>query len=109
VDEPSASFSRQEMGRRIKRRRDDLQLLQRDVASRIGMHPTSYSSLERGAKTLIQPEQLARLVDVLETTADYLLQRSEERGEIPNLLCQGVQVGVTQMLGSPLLTVAEAP
>jgi len=63
----------EEMGRRMRTRREALHLLSYEVARRIGMPAPTYSKLERGSKKLIQPQQLARLACVLETTVDALL------------------------------------
>ena len=72
-----------ELGVRCRERRLDLRLQQKDVAAYIAMTRSMYSLVEQGRKQRIAPEQLARLADVLETTTDYLLQRSEERGRVP--------------------------
>ena len=105
------AFSRLELGRRLKRRRDDLQLRQYEVADRVGMHRSEYSALERGHKSLIHPVHLARLARALQTTTDYLLQLAgeEDRGVIPPRPCSGVQAGATLTLDSPMLTASEAP
>ena len=89
-----------EMGRRIRRRRDDWQLTGAEVAEAIRMSPSQFSTLERGGQSLIRPEQFARLAAVLHTTTDYLLQLSEERGDIPAMPCRGEQVPVN---GWPVL------
>ena len=83
-----------ELGRRIRRRRDDWQLTGREVAEAIQMSSTQFSTLERGGQQLLRPAQLARLAEVLRTTTDYLLQLSDERGDIPAMPCRGEQVPV---------------
>jgi len=69
---PDDSFL-EEMGRRMRTRREALHLYSYQVAGKIGMPAPTYSKLERGSKKLIQPQQLARLARVLETTVDALL------------------------------------
>ena len=91
-----------EMGRRIRRRRDDWQLTGGEVAEAIRMSPSQFSTLERGGQRLVRPEQFARLAEVLRTTTDYLLQLSEERGDIPAMPCRGEQVPVD---GWPVLPI----
>ena len=98
-----------EVGRRIRRRRDDLQLYQADVARRIGMTAGQLSNLESGRHARMQLRQLRALALVLETTVDYLLQLSEERGPIPPRRCPGAQLGATRTLCSQSTHGASGP
>jgi transcriptional regulator with XRE-family HTH domain len=88
-----------EFGRRVRRRRRILDLTQAEVARRIQMGPGQYSRLESGEYRKVQVEQLARLADVLHTSLDYLLLRTEEDpGVIPPRYSPGEAqclVGVT--------------
>src|SRR5262245_16358577 len=72
------------LGRRCRRRRSDLQLLQKTVAAYLGMRPSAYSQLEKGRKLRISPQQLVRLTEILQTSADYLLGLQGARGTIPD-------------------------
>ena len=73
------------LGRRCRRRRSDLQLMQKTVAAHLRMSPSAYSKLEKGLKLRISPEQIVALTQILQTSADYLLGlRGGERGEIPD-------------------------
>ena len=98
-----------EMGRRIRRRRDDLQLSQVEVAHRIDMTGSQLSNLEQGRHARMQLRQLAELARVLETSTDYLLQLTEARGHIPPRRCPGAQSGATPVLCSQSLTQPVAP
>lgn len=73
-----------EMGRRLRRRRDDLQVPQYEVAAAVGLDVSSYSLLEAGKRQRIKPQQLAQLAQVLHTSSDYLLQLSDDRGVVPD-------------------------
>jgi transcriptional regulator with XRE-family HTH domain len=72
---------------RVRRRRQVKGLTQKVVADAIGMRPANYSRLEKGEYQSIQLEQLYRLVQTLETSADYLLSLSDDQGVIPPILC----------------------
>jgi transcriptional regulator with XRE-family HTH domain len=60
-----------------------LGLNQRALAARIGVPSPHLSRLELGRSVAIGLEELRRLVEVLDTTADYLLGLSDDPGEIP--------------------------
>lgn len=81
------------VGKSLRRRRLDLDLKPADVARRSGMHRSVYWALEAGRKKSVQPEQLKRLAEVLETTTDYLLQRrgDEDRGPLKKMQDGGVR------------------
>ena len=74
---------REELGRRTRRRRMMLGLIQKDLAERIDMPQPQLSRLEKGKIRTIDPAKLVRIADTLHTTTDYLLSRSDEPGEIP--------------------------
>ena len=99
-----------EMGRRIARRRADLQLSQVDVAAFIRMSQGQLSNLEAGRHARMQLSQLAELARVLRTSTDYLLQLRgpDDRGEIPNMPCPGAQDGAIHELDSQYLTGLDA-
>ncbi len=78
----------QEFGRRCERRRRLLRLRQWEVGQAIGWHRAHVSGLEHGGYQSVRLDQLAKLADVLQTSADYLLQRvADDPGTIPPLPC----------------------
>jgi transcriptional regulator with XRE-family HTH domain len=73
----------QEVGHRLRRKRQMLGHSQGDVARQIAMPQSQLSRLERGDTWHISLWQFARLCDVLRTSADFLLARSDDPGEVP--------------------------
>ena len=61
-----------EIGRRIRRRRQELGLLQRELAARIGVSESFIGQVERGYKCC-SAESVARLSRALEPSADELM------------------------------------
>lgn len=61
-----------DMGRRIVTRRRQLGLSQEDLAARADVSPQMISTAERGSKSILS-ENLLKLSDALDVTADYLL------------------------------------
>jgi transcriptional regulator with XRE-family HTH domain len=73
-----------EFGRRVARRRRILGLTQVQVAARLGLKRSHVSQLEQGKYRSMQLAHLAALADVLQTSADYLLQRIHlDPGPVP--------------------------
>lgn len=68
-----------ELGRRVARRRKELHLTQEQTAEAMNVSLQTISCVELGKKA-IRPENLVRLCEVLETTADYLL--TGQSGEV---------------------------
>ena len=62
----------QEMGKRISARRKELRLTQEELAEKAGLTSQTISTVETGTKAL-RPENIARLCEALDTSADYLL------------------------------------
>ena len=62
----------QEMGKRISARRKELRLTQEELAEKAGLTSQTISTAETGSKAL-RPENIARLCEALDTSADYLL------------------------------------
>ncbi|HSX82986.1 MAG TPA: helix-turn-helix domain-containing protein [Candidatus Saccharimonadia bacterium] len=74
-----------EFGRRVARRRRIVGLKQWQIAEHVGVHRSHITQLEKGTYKSIQLEQFAKLADVLQTSADYLLQRIEhDPGPVPD-------------------------
>jgi transcriptional regulator with XRE-family HTH domain len=74
-------------GARLRRRRMMLGWNQQQLAERLGMRAASISRYERGQYRQMTFDQLRHLADVLQTSTDYLLGRSEDPGPIPNRPC----------------------
>ena len=62
----------QEMGKRISARRKELRLTQEELAEKAGLTSQTISTAETGSKAL-RPENIARLCEALDTSADFLL------------------------------------
>ncbi len=76
----------QEFGRRVRRRRMALGLIQKALADKANMPQGHISRLEKGEYLSMNLEKLAQLADVLHTTVDYLLARSDDPGAVPDLV-----------------------
>ena len=61
-----------EMGRRIMVRRKGFQLTQEELAEQMGVSTQMISNLELGKKA-IRPENLVRLCEILQVSADFVL------------------------------------
>jgi transcriptional regulator with XRE-family HTH domain len=78
----AAAFPR-EVGHRIRRKRQMLGWSQRDLARRVAMQQSQLSRLEHGEFKHIDLWCLGQLIEVLQTSADFLLARSDDPGEVP--------------------------
>ena len=65
-----------DFGEKIRNAREDMDLSQRDMASRIPMNQSNYSKIERGVQ---EPnlEQLRRICQILKLDPRYLLEIGE--------------------------------
>lgn len=70
-----------EMGQRISARRKELHLTQEQVAEKMGTSLQMVSNLELGKKA-IRPENLAKLCNILDVSADYILRGRRSVSEI---------------------------
>lgn len=61
-----------DMGQRIMVRRKSLRMTQEELAEKLGVSTQMISNLELGKKA-IRPENLARVCEVLELSADFVL------------------------------------
>jgi transcriptional regulator with XRE-family HTH domain len=70
------------LGHRLRLLRVAKRLTQAELAQAVGTHTALISRLEKGDYRAINPNILARLVQVLDTTGDYLLGLSSEGGPV---------------------------
>ena len=70
-----------EMGQRIMVRRKALHLTQEEMAERLGVSTQMISNLELGKKA-IRPENLARVCEVLQVSADFILTGMDARAQV---------------------------
>lgn len=80
----------QEVGRRVRRRRMALGMLQKTLAEQTGIPQGHLSRLEKGEFQSLAFGRLVALADTLHTSLDYLLARSNEAGEVPEREPAGV-------------------
>jgi len=66
------------MGQRIAARRKSLKLTQEEMAEKIGVSTQMISNLALGKKA-IRPENLAKVCEVLELSADFVLTGTDTR------------------------------
>jgi transcriptional regulator with XRE-family HTH domain len=78
-----AEIRQKEFGRRLRRRRMACGYSQVQLAERARVPQAAISRLESGGYQAINMMSLIRLADALSTTVDYLLQRADEAGEVP--------------------------
>lgn len=67
--------------RRLRDLREDSDLMQKEIASVLGIQQTVYSRYERGFQT-IPVEHLLKLADYYKVSTDYILERTDN----PNIL-----------------------
>lgn len=70
------------MYKRLRDLREDRDLSQRDVASYLSIHQTTYSDYELGHLN-IPVAALIRLADFYSTSLDYLVERTDEFAPYP--------------------------
>ena len=75
------------IGEKIRNKREDMDLSQRDMASMIPMNQSNYSKIERGVQEPSM-EQLRRICQILELDPRYLL----DLGEYELLAAKDVQL-----------------
>ena len=63
---------------KLKTRRKELKLTQKDIADQLGISYQAYSAWERGVKKPTQ-ENLVKIAQVLNVSVDYLVGNSEEK------------------------------
>ena len=73
-----------DMGERIYMRRKNSNMTQNALAEKLGVSPQMISNLELGKKA-IRPENLLRLCEVLDLSADYVLTGKGENDSVERL------------------------
>jgi len=66
----------------LKELRRDKGLTQADIAKHFGISQTMYSMYESGRRTM-KIEMLCELADILETSTDYILGRTDRQKPYP--------------------------
>lgn len=89
------------MGQRIMLRRKSLRMTQEDFAEKIGVSPQMISNLELGKKA-IRPENLAKVCEVLDLSADFVLTGANTKTAIDT-----VAEKLTQLTDAELQMVSE--
>lgn len=90
-------YDRVAMGKRIRARRKNMGISQKDLAELIGISDNHMSSIEKGANNTTL-DVLIRLCEVLKTTPDFFLLGNMRTNNIPQniyenlLLCTEVDV-----------------
>ena len=70
-----------EIGKRINARRKELSLTQEQLAEKMEVSIQMISNLELGKKA-IRPENLVKICDILDVSADYILRGTRSDWEI---------------------------
>ena len=69
------------MGQRIMVRRKSLRMTQEELAEKLGVSTQMISNLELGKKA-IRPDNLAKVCEVLELSADFVLMGSNTKSAV---------------------------
>ena len=72
---------------RIKELREDNDLLQKDIAKKLGITQRNYSYFETG-KTLLTEDILKKLADFYNVSIDYLLYLTDVRTKYPKSIVE---------------------
>ena len=71
------------MYERIRNMREDKDMTQAEMAAYLNIHQTTYSDYELGNLN-IPITVLIKLADLFDTSIDYLVNRTDERGRYPS-------------------------
>ncbi len=85
-----------EMGHRIFLRRKSLGLSQEKLAEKVGVSTQMISNLELGKKA-IRPENLAKICQTLEISADYVLNLTKRNTKTDSITEQLVNLNETEL------------
>lgn len=86
-----------EIGKKIRKCREDLGLSQEAAAERCGISPSFYSNIERGIK-IMSLETFSSICNAFSTSADYLLNDNTLNSDevLLNILNEAKKCGATQ-------------
>lgn len=90
-----------DMGQRIMVRRKSLRMTQEELAEKLGVSTQMISNLELGKKA-IRPENLAKVCEVLELSADFILT-----GTNTKTVVDAVAEKLTQLTAAELQMVSD--
>ena len=80
-----------DMGKRIKTRRNELNITQLQLAEKIGISNNHLSSIENG-KDVPRLENFVRICECLNTRPDYLLLGSISSNNVPQNIIENLQL-----------------
>ncbi|MBQ9949386.1 MAG: helix-turn-helix transcriptional regulator [Clostridia bacterium] len=84
------------MGQRIMVRRKSLRMTQEELAEKLGVSTQMISNLELGKKA-IRPDNLARVCEVLELSADFVLTGSNTKSAVDAISEKLVQLTAEEL------------
>ena len=91
-------------GERLRRRRMMLGWNQQQLAEQLHWQAATISRYERGRyQSTMSFDRLRHLADVLQTSIDYLLGRSEDPGPIPPPGCPGERLSLDGLPSLPAM------
>ena len=72
-------------GEKIRNTREDMDILQQELANAIGMNVSVLSRIEKGTRA-IRDDELVKIAQKLQVTTDYLLGNNQpKQGDLPSL------------------------
>lgn len=78
---------------RLKELREDKDLMQKEVAQKIGLTQRNYSYYET-SQTILNEDILERLANYYNTSTDYILYRTDIREPYPKSIVEKEKIGV---------------
>lgn len=73
------------VGERIRNTREDMDMLQQELADAVEINVSVLSRIEKGARQ-IRDDELVKIADKLHVTTDYLLGRTDDARPLKDLL-----------------------
>ena len=78
---------------RLKELREDKDLMQREIAKKLGITQRNYSYYET-SQTILNEDILERLANYYNTSTDYILYRTDIREPYPKSIVEKEEIGV---------------
>ena len=78
---------------RLKELREDKDLMQREIAKKLGITQRNYSYYET-SQTILNEDILERLANYYNTSTDYILYRTDIREPYPKSIVEKEKIGV---------------